>query len=112
MIRLYHNPKCSKSRATKQILQDKNLDFVEVEYLKNPPKRQELEDILKQLDIQPSGLIRSGESIFKELSLQHASEEELLTAMLDNPILIERPIVITNKGAKIGRPPENILEIV
>lgn len=112
MIKIYHNPRCSKSRATLQILEDKSLDFETVEYLKNPPNKQELQDILNKLNLEPSEIVRKGEKVFKELDLKNANENQILDAMVENPILIERPIVVSDNVAKIGRPPEDVLEIL
>jgi len=112
MCVIYHNSKCSKSRLTKQLLEENNIDFKVINYLDNPPNKQELTTILQNLKIKAKDFIRSGESIFSELNLQNATENELILAMVENPILIERPIVKTNKGVCIGRPPENILKIL
>jgi arsenate reductase len=112
MIQLYHNNRCSKSRATKQILEERKVDFVEINYLQNPPTLQELQNILHALQVTPSEFIRSGEKVFKELNLHSACEEEMLEVMVQHPILIERPIVVSDKGVRIGRPPENVLEIL
>jgi arsenate reductase len=112
MIKIYHNPRCSKSRATLQILEEKSLDFETIKYLETPLKKEELQNVLKELNLKPSEFARSGEGVFKELNLKTASEDEIFGAMLENPILIERPIVITPKGIRIGRPPESILEIL
>jgi arsenate reductase len=112
MIKIYHNPRCSKSRATLQILEEKSLDFETIKYLETPLKKEELQNVLKELNLKPSEFVRSSEGVFKELNLKTASEDEIFDAMLKNPILIERPIVITSKGVRIGRPPESILEIL
>ena len=90
----------------------KEIDFTIIEYLKNIPSKTELTQILEKLSLKPSQFIRKTERVYAELSLVSASEEELLEAMLKYPILIERPVVITHKEARIGRPPENILEIL
>ena len=110
---IYHNPRCSKSRATLQLLQERGLNPTIIDYLNNPPDRETLEKILSLLSLQPVELMRSGESIYKELGLDNPSlnNDELIQAMIDNPILIERPIVVAGDRAKIGRPPENVLEI-
>lgn len=113
-IRILHNARCSKSRATKQILDDKNVEYSVVEYLKETPSKAELTNILKLLGLSPRELIRTGEAAYKDLNLSDESidDDSLINAMLENPILIERPIVIANGKAVIGRPPENVLDII
>lgn len=114
-ITLYHNPNCSKSRQTLQLLQERNLQVNIVEYLQAPPSKEMLEQVLSQLNMEPRELMRKNESVYKELNLADPSlsHDDLVNAMLQNPILIERPIVIVdNKKAAIGRPPENILQII
>ena len=112
--KIYHNKRCSKSRATVAILEQNDVDFDIVNYLDEPPSESELKAILKNLGISARDLMRSGESKFKELNLsdEFLSEDELINAMLEFPILIERPIVTTEKGVAIGRPPENIYSII
>lgn len=113
-IKIYHNPRCSKSRQTLQLLQDKNIDVEVIEYLNTPPDVATLELILKNLKMEPRDLMRKGQDEYKALELdnEHLSRKALITAMIENPILIERPIVITNKGVAIGRPIENIIKIL
>nr|WP_045225131.1 arsenate reductase (glutaredoxin) [Methyloterricola oryzae] len=113
-ITIYHNPRCSKSRSTLQILQDKGLAPDVVEYLKTAPSAARLEEILALLGMEPRELMRTGESIYKELGLdsKDLTRQALIQAMVDNPILIERPIVIADGKAVIGRPPEKVLEIL
>jgi arsenate reductase len=112
--KIYHNTRCSKSRATVAILEQNDVDFEVVNYLVEPPSEIELKDILKDLGISARELMRKGETKFKELGLsdKSLSEKELISAMLEFPILIERPIVRTEKGVAIGRPPENIIAII
>ena len=112
--KIYHNARCSKSRATVAILEQNDVDFEVVNYLVNPPSESELKSILKDLDISARELLRRGESKFKELGLsdKSLSEDYLIKSMLEFPILIERPIVRTEKGAVIGRPPENVNSIL
>lgn len=112
MLKIYHNPRCSKSRATLQILENQNLDFEVVEYLKTSPSKEELQDVFTKLNLTPSQVVRSGEKIFKELELKNSSEEEILNAMVEHPILIERSIVVKDDKAKIGRPPEDVLDVL
>ena len=113
-VTLYHNPRCSKSRATKALLEKKNIAFDTVEYLKYPLNRDQLERILNLLKMRPLELMRSGESVFKEANLgdEGVSDETRIQAILDNPILMERPIVVAGERAAIGRPPENVLQIL
>ena len=111
---IYHNPRCSKSRQTLAILEEQAVELEIIEYLKTPPSQQELQDILNKLGISPIELMRKGETVFKELQLADKSDDEtaLIDAMVNKPILIERPIVLANGKAKIGRPPESVLEIL
>jgi len=113
-IRIFHNPRCSKSRATLSLLQDQGLEPEITLYLENPPDAGELRSILKKLGLTARGLMRRGEAEFRELGLSDESltEDELVAAMAANPRLIERPIVLANGKAAIGRPPEAVLEIL
>jgi len=110
---IYHNPRCSKSRQTLAILEEQDVDIEIIEYLKDSPDKNTLSAILKKLGIAPSALLRKGESVFKELNLKEKLDDDdaILDAMVDNPILIERPIVVANNKACIGRPPESVLDI-
>ena len=112
--KIYHNTRCSKSRATVAILEQNDVDFEVVNYLVEPPSEIEIKDILKDLGMTARELMRKGETKYKELGLsdKSLSEKELISAMLEFPILIERPIVRTEKGVAIGRPPENIIAII
>lgn len=113
-IRLYHNPRCSKSRAALQWLQNSGLDFEVIDYQKNPPTAETLSEILQLLDLKAGELLRRGEAVFKTLKADadQYSEPELVDLMVQHPILIERPIVVTADGAAIGRPLENIIELL
>jgi arsenate reductase len=113
-VTIYHNPRCSKSRQTLQLLEDKGLDPIIIEYLDSPPTAEQLQQTLHMLDMGPRDLIRKNEAAYKNAGLNNEalSDEELIDVMLTNPILIERPIVIANNQARIGRPPENVLEIL
>lgn len=113
-IKIFHNPRCSKSRATLELLNSQDTDAQVVEYLKTPPTAGELEDILNMLGLSPRQLMRQGEAEYKELNLadESLSREQLIAAMVEHPKLIERPIVIANGKAAIGRPPELVLEIL
>jgi arsenate reductase len=112
--KIYHNSRCSKSRAAVAILEQNDVDFDVVNYLIDPPSELELREILNDLGMSARELLRKGESKYKELGLSNKSlsEDDLIKAMLEFPILIERPIVRTEKGVAIGRPPENIQSIL
>ena len=114
IAKIYHNTRCSKSRATLAILEQNNVEFEIVNYLENPPSESELRSVLQDLGIGARDLIRKGELAYKDLQLSNKSltEDELITAMLNYPILIERPIVRTTKGVVIGRPPESVQSIL
>ncbi|BAS67598.1 arsenate reductase (glutaredoxin) [Bathymodiolus septemdierum thioautotrophic gill symbiont] len=113
-VKIYHNPRCTKSRLTLSILEEKGVIFEVIEYLKKPPTTEELKALLKDLNIDARMLMRTHEAPYKDNNLddKSLSEEDLIQAMINNPILIERPIVRTKKGVVIGRPPENILAII
>lgn len=112
-MKIFHNPRCGKSRQTLKILQERNQEVEIIEYLKSPPDRQELENVIKLLDIKPLDLIRKGEKIYIErYKGKNCSDNEWIKVMVENPILIERPIVISGARAVIGRPPENVLELL
>ena len=112
MIEIWHNSRCSKSRAAFNYLKDKNIEFRVIEYLKNPPTKEELQEVLNKLNMKPSELIRSKEAIYKELKLKEASQDELLEAMINYPKLIERPIVLNGNKAVVARPLEHIEQIL
>jgi len=112
--KIYYNPQCSKCRQTLQLLNENGEDADIVEYLKTPPDENTLREILTQLGIQPRQLMRSKETLYTELNLadDSLSDEQLIQAMIKNPKLIERPIVVKDGKVAIGRPPENILTIL
>lgn len=113
MIKIYHNPRCRKSREGFQILEESGKDFEIVKYLENTPTKEELSDIIKLLGIKPIDLVRKNESIWKEnYKNKQLSDKEIITAMTENPKLIERPIVVNKNKAIVGRPPENIKKII
>jgi arsenate reductase len=115
MVSIYHNPRCSKSRETLALLQDKGIEPDVVLYLETPPDEQALKTLLQQLGMSSAReLMRRKEDLYKELNLADSelSEDQLLQAMVAHPKLIERPIVINGDRARIGRPPEAVLEIV
>jgi len=113
-IKIFHNSRCSKSRQTLALLEQQNIETEIIEYLKTPPTPEQLEDIITMLNIEPRALLRKGEAVYKELGLADLSlsNDQLIQAMCENPKLIERPIVINNGKAKIGRPPESVLAIL
>ena len=113
-VTIYHNPRCSKSRQTLDLLEARGITLKVVEYLKHPPSAAELKAILKKLGIKPRELVRRGEPLYAELGLEdrELSEDDLIRLMVANPILIERPIVVSGAKASIGRPPEQVLDIL
>ena len=111
---IYHNPKCSKCRGTLEILNSKGVEPKISDYLKNPPTKDELKEIINKLKIRPSELVRFNEGKAIELGISaedNLTHDQWLNIMTENPVLIERPIVISEKGAVIGRPPENVLAL-
>ena len=113
-IKIYHNPKCSKSRSALELIQQKQLTVEIIEYLKFPPHSRELAYIIKKLGVTAREIIRKNEEPYKKLGLSNSklNESELLEAISVNPILLERPIVVLNDKAAIGRPLENIEKII
>lgn len=113
-IRLFHNPRCSKSRQALALLRERGVEPEIVEYLKEPPTAAELDRLLVLLDMQPRQAMRKGEAVYRELGLDDAalSRAQLIAAMAKNPILIERPIATDGERAVLGRPPEKVLELV
>ena len=113
-VKIYHNPKCSKSRSALELIQQKQLTVEIIEYLKFPPHSKELADIIKKLGVTAREIIRKNEEPYKRLGLSNPklNESELLGAISINPILLERPIVILNGKAALGRPLENIEKIL
>lgn len=113
MVIIYHNPRCSKSRMALAHIQEKGLEVKQVEYLKNFPSKPELKAILEQLGMKAEDLIRKGEAIYKErYKGRSLTEEEWIDAMIENPKLMERPIVINNGKAVVARPLERLEEIL
>lgn len=112
-ITIYHNPRCSKSRAALEWLQHNQSDteLTVIEYLKSPADRATLLEILDELQLKPEELMRRGEARYKELNLNNNSASELIDAIVDNPILMERPIVRYKQQAAIGRPLDNVIEL-
>jgi len=111
-MKIYHNPKCSKSRQTLAIIEEKTSAFEIVEYLKNPLSKEEITVLLSQLNIKPIELVRTQETIWKEnYKGKELTDTKIIKIMAENPKLIERPIVVKNNKAIIGRPPENVLSL-
>ena len=113
-VQILHNPRCSKSRATLQLLQQAGIEPEVIEYLRTPPDADQLSSILDKLGLGPRELMRKGQSEYKAMGLDNMglSDGQLIAAMLEAPILIERPIVLANGKAALGRPPEAVLEIL
>lgn len=113
-VTLYHNPRCSKSRQALELLRSRDVEPEIVEYLKTPPSATELERVLGLLDMDPRMLMRKKESVYSELALDNESlaRHALIQAMIEHPILMERPIAVTAERAALGRPPENVLDVL
>ena len=115
MVTIYHNPRCSKSRQTLALIEENGHKPQVIEYLKTPPAENTLQELIASLGFQSAReLMRTKEEIYKELNLSDESlqEADLVKSMAEHPKLIERPIVITDKGSCLGRPPENVLAIL
>jgi len=112
-VTIWHNPRCGKSRDAAKLLDEKGIDAEVVKYLDTPPSKEELVQVLKMLGISARELMRTKEAIYKELNLkEETNEDKLIEAMVANPKLIERPVVIKDGKAAIGRPLENIEAIL
>lgn len=112
-MKIYHNPRCSKSRQTLKIIEEHDVQPEIVKYLEEPPTADELREIVKMLGIKAEKLVRKGEKIYKEnYKSKEMSEEDWIRAMTEHPILIERPIVIEGDKAVLGRPPENVISLL
>lgn len=109
---IYHNSRCSTSRNTLKLIEEAGIEPTVVNYLETPPSRDGLRKLLDDAGLRPSEAIRKKEALYKELGLTEASEDELLDAMASNPILIERPIVVTDLGTVLARPYEKVREIL
>jgi arsenate reductase len=111
-MKIYHNPRCSKSRQTLELLKGNITDIEIIEYLKQVPSKEELKTILMKLNMKAENLVRKGEAIYKEkFKGKTFGEEEWIQIMIENPKLIERPIVIRGNKAVLGRPPENVEQL-
>jgi len=113
-LKILHNPRCSKSRQTLAILSESGIDVDIIEYLKDVPSKETLKQIINILGIKPRDLLRKGEGVYKENNLRREglTDDDLIQFMIDNPILIERPIVYDANRAVIGRPPDNVLKLI
>jgi len=112
-MKIYHNPRCRKSRETLALIEGKGIEPEIVLYLEKPPKQKALKELLALLKMKPGSLIRKGEKIYKEeYKGKELSDAEWIKAMVKNPKLIERPIVVKGKKAILGRPPENVLDLL
>lgn len=113
MTKIYHNPRCTKSRQALALLEEKKENIEVIEYLKSNPTKAELSELVEMLGIKPLELIRKGEKVFKEeFKGKEWSDQQWIDAMVAHPILIERPVVVKNGKAAIGRPIENVIEIL
>lgn len=112
-MKIYHNTRCSKSRCVLSLIQNNDIEPEVVEYLKNPPTREELLDLMHMLDIKPIDVIRKNEAIYKKNFKNHTlSDEQWIDVMVKFPVLIERPIIVRDGKAIIARPPEKVLEFL
>ncbi|MCZ8377686.1 arsenate reductase (glutaredoxin) [Mycobacterium sp. CPCC 205372] len=109
---VYHNPRCSTSRKTLELLRDNGIEPTVVQYLKTPPSRDELSAMIRDAGIDVRAAVRKRESLYGELNLADASDDELLDALAEHPILIERPFVVTAKGTRLARPIDTVREIL
>ena len=112
MVEIWHNPRCSKSRQALALLEERGIEPTIVRYLDDPPTKSRIKEVVKLLGGEAISLVRKKEALFGELDLKDASSSKLIDAMAEHPKLIERPVVITEKGARIGRPTEAIEEVL
>jgi len=113
-VTIYHNPRCSKSRQTLKLIKEQNIEPEIIEYLKTPPSAAEIRKLLKLLNLTPREIMRKGEAVYQSMDLDNPemSDDDLINAMVANPILIERPIAVCGDQAVIGRPPANVINIM
>jgi arsenate reductase len=112
-VTIYHNPRCSKSRQTLALIQERGIEPEVIEYLKVPPTPKRLGELVDLLGVEPHDLVRKKESAYQEAGLSSSSSrEEILQAIASHPVLLERPVVVAGDQAALGRPPENVLEIL
>lgn len=112
-VTIWHNPRCSKSRQTLALLEERGIDITVIKYLEIPPSEGDIRAVLTKLNRPLTDMIRSKDAAFKELGLSNdADQDSLIKAMAQNPAIIERPVVITDTAARLGRPPEDVLDIL
>ena len=113
-VTIFHNQRCSKSRQTKALLEERGVKFEVVEYLKGSLTAEKISQVIAMLNLSPREVMRKGEQVYKDLNLgdEDKSDEVLIQAIVDHPILLERPIVVSGGRAVIGRPPENVLDLI
>jgi arsenate reductase (glutaredoxin) len=109
---IYHNPRCSTSRKTLDLLRDNGIEPEVVQYLKTPPSRAELAKMIKDAGVDVRSAVRKREALYDELGLADASDDELLDTLVQHPVLIERPFVVTPKGTRLARPIDKVREIL
>lgn len=112
MTKIYHNPRCSKSRAALALLQERGLNPEIIEYLKNPLDAEQIKALIAQSNLSVRDVMRTNEDVYSTLGLEQADDERLIQAMVENPILLNRPLVQTEKGVRLGRPLEAIEDIL
>ena len=111
-VTIYHNPRCSKSRQTLALLEERGVEMTVIQYLDSPPDADQLRDLLNKLGLQPRQLMRKKEAAAAGLDVPGLDDAALIAGMVANPIVIERPIVVAGQQARLGRPPEQVLEIL
>jgi len=111
-VTIYHNPKCSNSRGALALIREAGIEPHIVDYLKTPPSRAALADLLARADLTPRQAIRTKEALYRELRLDAADDDALLDAMAAHPVLIERPLVVTPNGVRLCRPPERVVDLL
>lgn len=112
MTKIYHNPRCSKSRAALALLQERGFNPEIIEYLKNPLDAEQIKTLIAQSNLSVRDVMRTNEDVYSTLGLEQADDERLIQAMVENPILLNRPLVQTEKGVRLGRPLEAIEDIL
>lgn len=112
MTKIYHNPRCSKSRAVLALLQERGFNPEIIEYLKNPLDAEQIKALIAQSNLSVRDVMRTNEDVYSTLGLEQADDERLIQAMVENPILLNRPLVQTEKGVRLGRPLEAIEDIL
>lgn len=111
-ITIYHNPRCSKSRQTLELIRENGIEPTVIEYLKTPLSTEGIQELLKKLDMDATDLVRRNEKVFDEMGLDGADADTLITALSTEPRLLQRPIVVAGERACLGRPPENVLALL